>query len=178
MPRTGPKTPRGKAVSSRNAFKHGIHSNLVVVDDLEEFADWEALRDGIRDSLQPENILEELLTERIALNFWRRRRVDCFQAAVTRIWLDDAWGHLDAMDAFKTRNWDRVGWEPDERDLHIQKGIRILPMDDHLQKIMRYDSHLHRQTIQLLHELEAMKALRKGVAAPLTRLDITGSDPL
>jgi hypothetical protein len=40
---------------------------------------------------------------------------------------------------------------------------------------MRYEAHLFRQCIQALRELEAMQARRRGRAAPLARIDITGA---
>jgi hypothetical protein len=58
--------------------------------------------------------------------------------------------------------------------IQLQTGIRMLPDGDTLQKITRHESHLHRQLIQTLHELEAMQARRKGEQTPLARLDISG----
>ena len=43
-----------------------------------------------------------------------------------------------------------------------------------LEKVMRYEGHLHRQLLQTLHELEAMQARRAGRPAPLARLDVQG----
>ncbi len=42
---TGPKSQRGKTVSSRNAETHGILSNAPVLD-VEDPADWDALQGG------------------------------------------------------------------------------------------------------------------------------------
>lgn len=51
----------------------------------------------------------------------------------------------------------------------------LLPAAD-LDKVQRYEGHLHRQMIQTLRELEAMQERRRGGAAPLARLDVSGSD--
>ena len=57
----------------------------------------------------------------------------------------------------------------------MQTGIRMLSDGDTLQKITRYESHLHRQLMhQTLHELEAMQARRIGEHSPPVRLDISG----
>ncbi len=53
--------------------------------------------------------------------------------------------------------------------------LRILPDDEVLTKITRYEAHLHRQYIQTLHELEALQTRRTGGSAPLARLDISAS---
>ncbi len=43
-----------------------------------------------------------------------------------------------------------------------------------LEKVMRYEGHLHRQLVQTLHELEPMQARRAGKPTPLARLDVQG----
>ncbi len=63
-----------------------------------------------------------------------------------------------------------------EREL-ARMGARrmMLPAED-LDKVQRYEGHLHRQLIQTLRELEAMQERRRGGAAPLARLDVSGAD--
>jgi hypothetical protein len=62
------------------------------------------------------------------------------------------------------------------------KRERILPDDDTLQKVTRYESHLSRQMYQALHELQRLQARRTGERiAPPAALDVTlngnGSEP-
>src|SRR5262245_3062117 len=85
---TGPKTPEGKAQSSKNALRHGLTCALPVVPGLERVEDWEACRGGIRDSLTPAGTLEEALAERIALCSWRLQRVARYETAVTAVGLE------------------------------------------------------------------------------------------
>jgi hypothetical protein len=49
---------------------------------------------------------------------------------------------------------------------------RILPSEEDLQKIARYEAHLSRQMYQALHELEALQRRRSGGEAPLARVDV------
>jgi hypothetical protein len=49
---------------------------------------------------------------------------------------------------------------------------RILPSEENLQKIARYEAHLSRQMYQALHELEALQKRRTGAEAPLARVDV------
>ena len=49
---------------------------------------------------------------------------------------------------------------------------RILPSEEDLQKIARYEAHLSRQMILALHELEALQKRRAGREAPLARVDV------
>jgi hypothetical protein len=50
----------------------------------------------------------------------------------------------------------------------------MLPREKELRKFARYGAQLLRQFYQALHELEARQARRRGQAAPLARLDVTG----
>ena len=51
---------------------------------------------------------------------------------------------------------------------------RILPSEEDLQKVARYEAHLSRQMYQALHELEALQKRRSGGSAPLARVDVQG----
>ncbi len=52
------------------------------------------------------------------------------------------------------------------------RRARILPSEEDLQKIARYEAHLGRQMYQALHELEALQRRRSGREAPLARVDL------
>jgi hypothetical protein len=54
------------------------------------------------------------------------------------------------------------------------KRERILPDDNTLQRIARYESHLSRQMYQALHELQRLQAVRAGERVPApAALDVT-----
>jgi hypothetical protein len=53
-------------------------------------------------------------------------------------------------------------------------SARLLPHPLDLDKVIRYEAHLTRQLYQALHELEAMRAARRGQPAPLLRVDVQG----
>jgi hypothetical protein len=84
---TGPRTPAGKARASRNALRHGLHTDLPVIPG-ERPEDWRAHREAIRQSLAPVGALEEALAERVALALWRLRRVAAYETAVTVVGLE------------------------------------------------------------------------------------------
>lgn len=84
-PKGGPITPAGKAVSSRNATKHGLRATTPVIPGLESAEEWEAHRTGILDSLQPVGRLEFVFAERIALLLWRMQRVTRFESEMLAV---------------------------------------------------------------------------------------------
>jgi hypothetical protein len=64
---------------------------------------------------------------------------------------------------------------PDDEKVRAYQNLRIVPDRGELNKIMRYETHLHRQCVQVQHELEALQARRKGEPAHLARLDISAT---
>jgi hypothetical protein len=70
----GPRTQQGKENSKHNATTHGIFSKVVVING-ESRAEFEDLLIGLRNCLQPEGMLEEILVEKLAALFWRERRL-------------------------------------------------------------------------------------------------------
>jgi hypothetical protein len=80
---TGPRSEAGKQRSSRNAFKHGIFANVVVVPG-ESSARYRSLLENLRDERQPEGLTEEFLTEIIANIMWRLRRLYTAESAEIR----------------------------------------------------------------------------------------------
>ncbi len=81
----GPKTEAGKEAVRLNASKHGILSNSPVIPRTEREGDWLAHRDGVIESLKPEDYLELELAERVALNLWKLRRAARFESETLAI---------------------------------------------------------------------------------------------
>jgi hypothetical protein len=61
-----------------------------------------------------------------------------------------------------------------EQEVSRKQRERILPDDQTLQKVARYEAHLWRGLSSALHELEALQTKRQGGHAPLARLDVQG----
>jgi len=59
-----------------------------------------------------------------------------------------------------------------ERNLRNMARERLLPDDETLNKVARYEAHLSRLFHKALHELEALQTRRSGGVAPLARLDV------
>jgi hypothetical protein len=64
-----------------------------------------------------------------------------------------------------------------EKKILGKRRERILPGEQDLQKISRYEAHLSKQMYQALHELEALQTRRAGGVAPLARIDVHGDEP-
>ena len=66
---TGPKTPEGKAASSRNRLSHGFASSATVMPG-EDPAEFKALLDDFTAEYQPATTTEVVLVEKMATNQW------------------------------------------------------------------------------------------------------------
>ena len=162
MARRGPNTARGKAASSRNAVKHGLRSGAPVIPELESFDDWERHRAGIVASFEPEGGFETFLAERIASLAWRLNRVPRYETEMTAHHIDKIPDDLGLQADYG----EKLGI-PREETVTMDKidemlSRRLLPSKDPMERIMRYEGHLHRQFIQTVRELEATQARRKG----------------
>jgi hypothetical protein len=73
----------GKAVSARNAVKHGIFTAAPILSGIESVDDWDKHRDDVLKSIAPVGYLEELLTMRLAILSWRLWRVVRYEAEVS-----------------------------------------------------------------------------------------------
>ena len=84
---TGPKTPRGKAYSGRNAIKHGLFSRQAMdfLSHGEDPTEYEEILNGLRAKYQPMGTAEELEVEHIALCWWRLKRAWRYENAMNRV---------------------------------------------------------------------------------------------
>jgi hypothetical protein len=82
---TGPTSPAGKAAVARNAVKHGLSAeHIVVVEPLERREDWERHYAAIMEDLAPQGAVEAVLAERIAILAWRLQRSVKLETAMVR----------------------------------------------------------------------------------------------
>ncbi len=171
---TGPKTPEGKAVASRNPVTHGLtsHSGLLPGETLEDFSD---LRARVLAELAPDSAIEIELAERIASLLWRLRRVPAFEAALL------AWTHackeeasLFAADEPRLTHSAATPTGPVPPAVHdILAFGRSL--DGFLKggvggRLSRYENALQRQLSAMMLELRRMQERRKAQGSPDVRM--------
>ena len=70
---TGPRTPIGKERSKFNALKNGLFAQVVLLSH-EPRLQFDALLHGLQRHYMPHGILEKVLVEKLATDFWRYRR--------------------------------------------------------------------------------------------------------
>ena len=174
---TGPRTAAGKAVSARNATRHGLLSPVAVLGKHESAADWQDFCAGTLASLVPVGCLEHALAERIAHLHWRLTRIARYEAeaidaecAGLEEQQQDADRHAGepvntvlGKEAGYLAGLDLSGWvaaiaEGDRRTQPHRTGH--LPSAPTIELIMRYEAHLSRELTRAMRQLDRLQAGR------------------
>jgi hypothetical protein len=175
---TGPKTPEGKARSSKNALKHGLTADSVVLEGEDKDA-FDELLARLEQYYEVRDIVAHELCKQAAQNMWRMRRAAGFEAALM------AWVH-ERQKAEETNSWmdvpgrllnsrveDDSGIDP-EHDNRVRVGrlVEDLLKGDMLGKLQRYDAHNWRQLKTILAELERLNRLRQEEEAHAAEAEV------
>jgi low affinity Fe/Cu permease len=70
---TGPKTPRGKAISARNNFRHGFTGEFTVLPWVDQ-SEFDLLMNALRDEHKPSGLTERILVDKMAQALWLTKR--------------------------------------------------------------------------------------------------------
>jgi len=174
MKSTGPRTEAGKRASSRNALRHGLTAEHVVLDN-EDPADFDALRASVRVEFEPQGPTEAFLVDRLAGLIWRLNRVPGFEAGLIT-WM----AHLES-EAHDTGGvvFADLYFTGDQRALpapqaragpgaQVRHQSRVvgraleamLSTTDPLGKLARYEGQLMRELGRTLAEVRTLQAER------------------
>lgn len=79
----GPKTPEGKAITSKNALKTGLTAKKFLLPELESEQEFDKFSVMIRRHYKPRNAPEAICVDRIILVLWKIRRLNLEMALRT-----------------------------------------------------------------------------------------------
>jgi len=153
---TGPKSTDGKAAVARNALRHGLTAEQVVLFD-EAGTDFAAYHAELRAALDPADAVDEALVERIVLCAWRLRRACRAEAGVIN----------DSAETFQ-----RHGDTP-------ELGASFAHAAWEVATVARYETALDRALGRAHAMLECRQARRRGEAVPPPIVvDVEGLDAI
>jgi hypothetical protein len=150
---TGPRTPEGKARSSRNSTIHGLTGKWRKLPN-EQPKDLLEMHEDYCEALQPIDALEEGLVERLVVAQYRLRRIARIEV-----------GYFDIrvrMD--KVPDWVTEGGTG-EVDLLAWAFLQDCRWDAKLQLLARYEAHLQREASRCLNDLHKLRGERRKEAA-------------
>ncbi len=143
---TGPRTPQGKRISSRNSLVHGLTSGeaLLPGESPEDIRDLQAQFMAEWNPLGP---TEESLVQRMVSAPWRLRRFSGVEAGIFNL-------------AFETdplpQKFNRNG-RGDPKAWAFYVSTRL---GDQFGRLARYENHLQREFLRSLNELKKLQAGR------------------
>lgn len=156
---TGPKTTRGKNVVKFNAVKHGLtaESTIITTDGFDESAEeLSALQSELYDEFQPVGVMEELLVKKIAIGFWRERRI--LKAEVGEIEKNWERYNRERLEAIKNKHHQiSLGFSPSTSlDVHCNHSegiLRLLGALEGAREDIRDQGYVTEDTERVLIEL-------------------------
>jgi len=149
----GVKSPKGKAISKYNAQKHGI-LRISVTDYEKEF--YSQILEDLATQYEPQGIIEQILIERIAINYLKLFRVQKAETEYIKSILHPRVTSSDMSFAIQSLANDEVvneGYTPKIGDDIVEKLSNIYS---------RYETTIENRLFRALHELERAQRLRKG----------------
>ena len=185
---TGPLTAEGKALISQNAVKHGIFAKDLIIttgDGKEDAQEYKELLDGLILSLNPSGQMECLLVEKIAVDYWRLRRVLRFETGSIRKQLDtainDYYGKTDYFGNKEHKTNKEINKEmascrtcsdtprlaelkQAKRKNRYAEEVTVktssLPAADDWDKVIKYEKAVQRSILQNLALLKRLQSIR------------------
>src|SRR5689334_16482797 len=182
----GPQTPQGKTASSRNAVKHGLCCQQIVLphENADAFSE---LRDQIKRELKPDGPIESELVEQIVGLIWRLRRVAMVETGIfayrqyrilqkraqkraaeqIRITspIDDCRTMYERTETLDLKLYEEALQEQRQQARNLESEIATLgeafvrdcQTDDSLSKLSRYETTLHRSLTRALFDFKRLR---------------------
>ena len=158
---TGPVSPKGKAASSSNSYRHGLTSKQIVLPG-EDPAEYDALHESLHKQYAPANETERTLVEEVAAGSWRLARARRHETAILKKLLGE--NYQDPDTAFA--------------ELFVEKPKEVA-------RLLRYITTIERAYYRALNKLEKLQKerakeeqqstmLRAWATAPSTPAPTTG----
>ena len=160
---TGPCTPEGKQRVSRNALKHGLLARKIVMpkndphEDPDQFD--QLLTDLIKD-LKPQTRLEQLTIERIAVAYWRLQRAYTYEIQAIKNTRNRQKDNLAAR-ILGPLVGPLVGPLAESLAGPTNPEPAVLPANDYLDKLIRYETLIDRELNRAMIQLNALQAARQ-----------------
>ena len=158
---TGPTTPEGKRRVAKNAIRHGFFSKWLLVkhpDGKENEGEYAAFYAALRKHYEPMDWLEELWVEKIAVWSWRLRRlIRCESGQISKALAD----HGYEIQQSKAADSENLGIAPPSNaEIDAMTDHLLLPSNEDLERLLRYEAMISRQLNHAIAELERLQARR------------------
>jgi hypothetical protein len=148
-------------------FSKGL---LVGTESVREF---KFLREGLIDDFRPEGTLEILLVEKLAMIFWRNRRVLRAESAEINYAIQSPAKSSSDIAQILAAARRRAGMEcapknevSETNQNQFEEAAALVPALDISERLLRYETHLSREFDRTLSQLERLQRMRLGQTVP------------
>ena len=156
---TGPRTPSGRAASSRNAFRHGLSAMTLTVMPGESQEDLDQLSETIRNEWKPSGDHESFLVDQMISARWRLERLARWEAeAINEV--------IEAPEEFHFEELARR-WEEKSADRHVLDAMHgASSIFDKLERYTRAAERAYSKAVKDLqtHRAAAAKTAKQNEA--------------
>jgi len=128
----GVKTPEGKAIVKYNALKHGLLAKEAVItvgEGAESPEEFNVLLEDLKTQLAPAGTLEEMLVEKVAVAYWRLRRVYRYEVGLIRQELDTATDDFYSETDYEDKKINKTDEEIDQEIERDKEAIESWKQD-------------------------------------------------
>jgi hypothetical protein len=155
----GPKSEDGKQVTRGNSLQHGLWSKDVVIPQLEDEREWQALVDGMMAERQPVGVEETEIVQELAFLHWRRRRIRRAENAEILKGIMDMPGMYEPTKRLRGEAV-RGDTPEDAAEFDREAERRLVPSEQRMDRIIRYEAHTTRQIEKVDAELRRRQEAR------------------
>ena len=158
MKSTGPRTPEGKAASSKNRLAHGLCSSSLLIrgESPEEF---EALHDEFVGAYRPATPEEKILTDQLAEAQWRLNRARRVEAKAFSMLAEDTFTYLKEEGGEQ----DPANCDPDQL---IAISFASVPNETIFRNLYRYVAAIEKSHQRCLKNLQYAQEKRRTLPPP------------
>ena len=154
-----------------NPLRHGVLSQAPVIPLVEREEDWEGCAEGCNEFFGVQGLpWPEALADRLAGLYWRCLRVQRYETEAISSYLYEVprdWRELRAAVGLPAPE-DVTPEAVMEMDAMLM--ARLLPSDEILDKVLRYETKLHRFLLQTEHQLLVLMGV-PGVTSSALNVD-------
>ncbi len=148
---TGPRTPEGKLASSRNAIKHGLTGQTIVLPG-EDTKAYNGFHDRLFADFAPNGSQEEILVQTLCDVQWQLERIHSIEANLIALaHFEDIPANLAAIE------------DPDQRNAMIT-AYGYQKREKELRNLQREQNRLQRALFRALQDLNALQDKRHATA--------------
>lgn len=174
---TGPKSSEGKRAIKSNNNIHGLYTDKVILNSShlkEDRVEFELLLESLRYELDPQTLSQDYIVQKIAICYWRDRRVIAAETAQINNQLnsiDTDWKYRQMLSGIVR---DAIGTHEvteEQKDAYVANrvGISSIPKDEFAKLVLRYELRLDRQLSRCYRLFYKLKEREEMVEARKTK---------